>query len=65
MYRLKLFSNLFGVDDRGPMHPTHEEARKAAQRMLMIHQGRVRIEIHRIIDLRTRKTEKVEEMGRQ
>ncbi|RMC94368.1 hypothetical protein EAY64_15540 [Aquitalea palustris] len=62
MYRLRLISRDFGVDDSGPWHSTHEQARKAAKLMYLLYKGEVRVEIHRVVDLRSRKMEKVEEL---
>lgn len=61
MYRLKLISEQFGVDDSGPLHPSQEQARRAALVMWNVYRGQLRIEIHRVVDLRSRKTEKLEE----
>ncbi|QEL57667.1 hypothetical protein [Chromobacterium paludis] len=61
MYKLKLISPNFGVDDRGPLHPTQEQARRAAELMLRVYRGNVRAEVHKV-DLKTRKTEKLEEV---
>ncbi|OWY39021.1 hypothetical protein CEK28_09020 [Xenophilus sp. AP218F] len=62
MYRLKLISPDFGIDDRGPLHPSREQARRAAEWMLAAYKGRVKVEIHRVVDLRINKTEKLEEL---
>ena len=62
MYRLKLISEQFGVDDSGPLHPCQEQARRAALVMWNVYRGQLRIEIHRVVDLRSRKTEKLEEL---
>ena len=62
MYRLRLISRDFGVDDSGPWHSTHEQARQAAKLMYLLYKGEVRVEIHRVVDLRSRKMEKVEEL---
>ncbi|KIA81401.1 MULTISPECIES: hypothetical protein [Chromobacterium] len=61
MYRLKLISPHFGIDDKGPLHPTQEQARQAAELMLRVYRGNVRAEVHRV-DVKTRKTEKLEEV---
>ncbi|AXE30416.1 hypothetical protein DK842_11210 [Chromobacterium phragmitis] len=61
MYRLKLISPDFGIDDNGPLHPTQEQARRAAELMLLVHKGRLRAEVHKV-DLKTRTTEKLEEV---
>ncbi|RXZ44784.1 hypothetical protein EBB06_02480 [Crenobacter cavernae] len=63
MYRVKLISPVFGVDDAGPLHPGVSEARRAAHLMLALYQGRVRAEIHRVIDLRLKQSECVEVIG--
>jgi len=61
MYRLKLISPDFGIDDTGPLHPTQEQARKAAELMLHVYKGRLRAEVHKV-DLKTRTSEKLEEV---
>jgi len=61
VYRLRLISRDFGIDDSGPWHSTHDQARKAAKLMYLIYHKQIRVEIHRVVDLRTRKTERVEE----
>ena len=63
MDRLKLFSKHFGVDDKGPLHATHEQAREAARLMTLVYKGNIRVEIHKVVDLRLRKTEKLEELS--
>jgi len=60
MYRLRLISPDFGIDDTGPLHSTHDQARKAAKLMHLLYKGKVRVEIHRVVDFRTRSTEKIE-----
>lgn len=62
LYRLKLISPLFGVDDAGPLHPSVDAARAAARLLRRLYHGRVRVEIHRVIDLRLRRSECVEAM---
>lgn len=49
MYRLKLISEQFGVDDSGPLHPSQEQARRAALVMWNVYRGQLRIEIHRVV----------------
>lgn len=61
MYRLKLISPDFGIDDTGPLHPTQEQARRAAELMLHVYKGRLRAEVHKV-DLKTRTSEKLEEV---
>ncbi|UTH76520.1 hypothetical protein [Chromobacterium sp. IIBBL 290-4] len=61
MYRLKLISPDFGIDDSGPLHPTQEQARWAAELMLHVYKGRIRAEVHKV-DVKTRKSEKLEEV---
>ncbi|POZ61082.1 hypothetical protein [Chromobacterium alticapitis] len=61
MYRLKLISPHFGIDDKGPLHPTQAQARQAAELMLQVYRGNVRAEVHKV-DLKTRKSEKLEEV---
>lgn len=60
MYRLKMFHESFGLDEKGPLQASLTQARQAAQLMKLVYKGRIRVEIHRIVDLRTRVTEKVE-----
>ncbi|WP_159874855.1 MULTISPECIES: hypothetical protein [Aquitalea] len=62
MYRLRLISPEFGVDDSGPWHTTHDQARKAAKLMYLLYKKEIRVEIHRVVDIRTRKMEKVEDL---
>lgn len=63
MYRLRLISPEFGIDDSGPWHSTHDQARKAAKLMYIVYKKQIRVEIHRVVDLRTRKMEKVEDLS--
>ena len=51
MYRIKVISNAFGIDDHSPIYMSLDDARKIAQRMLLIHNGKIRVEIYQILDL--------------
>ncbi|TDR76684.1 hypothetical protein DFP86_110110 [Paludibacterium purpuratum] len=63
MYRLKLISNTFGIDDKSPIYPTVESARNAAQVMLRLYRGKVKVEIYQVIDLRTHQKRVIESIG--
>lgn len=65
MYVIKLVSNAFGIDDKSPIYPTQEQARKIGLLMLSLYHGRVRVEIYQILDLQTHKRRLVETMGSQ
>lgn len=63
MFRLKMISNAFGIDDKSPIYPTLESARSIAMLMLSIYHGKVRIEIYQITDSSTHKRRLVETIG--
>lgn len=48
MYRLRLKSIHFGVDDGGPLHPSKEVAIAMAQHLLSFHKAPIRAEILQI-----------------
>lgn len=48
MYKLKLISEVTGVDFGGPLHPTIEDARRATEVMFAIHQERLTVEIYKL-----------------
>jgi hypothetical protein len=50
MFRVRLISDYFGVDEGGPIHATQEEALRAARVMLSIHSYPVRAEIREFVD---------------
>jgi hypothetical protein len=50
MFRVRLISDYFGVDEGGPIHATQEEALRAARLMLSIHSYPVRAEIREFVD---------------
>jgi hypothetical protein len=56
MFRVRLISDYFGVDEGGPIHATQEDALRAAQVMLCIHSYPVRAEIRQFVDDRFRLT---------
>lgn len=56
MFRVRLISDYFGVDEGGPIHATQEDALRAAQVMLRIHSYPVRAEIRQFVDDRFRLT---------
>jgi len=56
MFRVRLISDYFGVDEGGPIHATQEEALRAARLMLSIHSYPVRAEIREFVDERFRLT---------
>lgn len=60
MFRLRLVSNHFGVDEKGPLYPTREQAVAVARWMLDIHPYPVRAEIRQFVDDRFRHTRVVE-----
>lgn len=60
MFRLRLVSRHFGVDEKGPLYASREEAVKAAQLMLRIHSYPVRAEVRQFVDDRFRQTRVVE-----
>lgn len=62
MYRLKLFSRRFGVDESGPLHPTLEHAQRAAHVLLQAYHGDLKVEIRRVVDLQLRRSELVQTM---
>lgn len=63
MFRLKLISYSFGIDDKSPIYPTLESARSVADIMLHLYKGRVRVEIYRVTDFRSYQRQLVEAMG--
>ena len=65
MFRLKMISNAFGIDDHSPLYPTLEQARDAARVMLRMYRGKVKVEIYQVLDLRTHKRKIVESIGSQ
>lgn len=65
VYRLKMISNAFGIDDRSPIYPTLESARQVAQLMMRIYRGQVKIEIYQVVDQETRQKRVVETIGHQ
>lgn len=60
MYRLKLISPRFGVDESGPLHPTLEHAQRAARILLQVYGGDIKVEIRKVLDLQLRRSELVE-----
>ncbi|MBV8045587.1 MAG: hypothetical protein JO171_00415 [Paludibacterium sp.] len=63
MYRLKLISNTFGIDDKSPIYPTADAARAAANVMLRLYRGKVKVEIYQVLDLRTNQKRVIETIG--
>jgi len=57
---LRLVSNVFGIDDSGPLHPTREHAIQAARVMLHIHRHPLRAEIRQYLDTQMRRSKIVE-----
>jgi hypothetical protein len=53
MYKIKVISNVFGIDDHSPIFMTLDDARRIGQRMLLIHHEKVRVEIYQVLDLHT------------
>ena len=64
MFRVRLISDYFGVDEGGPIHATQEEALRAARLMLSIHSYPVRAEIRQFVDERCVYTRVVEVLER-
>lgn len=64
MFRVRLISDYFGVDEGGPIHATREDAVRAAQLMLGIHPYLVRAEIRQFVDGRFRQTRLVGVLAR-
>jgi hypothetical protein len=64
VYRLKMVSNVFGIDDKSPIYPTLESAREVAQLMVNLYHGKVRVEIYQIVDANTHQRRLVETLGR-
>lgn len=60
MYRLKLISPRFGVDEKGPLHPTLQQAQRAAQILLQVYGRDIKVEIRKVLDLQLRRSELVE-----
>jgi len=60
MYRLKLISPRFGIDESGPLHPTLQHAQRAAQTLLLVYGGEIKVEIRKVLDLHLRRSELVE-----
>jgi hypothetical protein len=63
MFRIKLVSDVYGIDDHSPIYQSLEQARKVAIRMLHIYHGQVRVEIYQMLDARSRNRRLVESMG--
>lgn len=64
MFRLRLISPLFGVDETGPLHPSQKQAHEAALKLLKVyHEGELKIEIRRVVDFHWQKSEIVEIVG--
>ena len=63
MFRLKLISYSFGIDNKSPIYPTLELARNIAQTMLHLYKGKVRVEIYKVTDFRSNKSQFVESIG--
>lgn len=59
-YRLRLVSPLLGMDESGPLQSSLDRAREVAMNMIDLYQGKIRVEIRRVVDVRLRKTEWVE-----
>lgn len=60
MYRLRLISPLLGVDESGPLQTQLETARQVAVNLINVYQGKLKVEIRRVIDLRLKQSEWVE-----
>jgi len=58
-YKVKVVSEVFGVDFNGPLHPTEDHARRAAQTLLAVHSGKIVVEIHKLLDEQLRHSEVV------
>ncbi|MDN0085386.1 hypothetical protein QU487_22035 [Crenobacter sp. SG2305] len=56
-YKVKVVSEIFGVDFDGPLHPTEAHARRAAQTLLAVHSGKIVVEIHKLLDPQFRSSE--------
>jgi hypothetical protein len=64
MYRLRLISPIFGVDETGPLHPNQKQAQEAALKLLKVyHDGDLKIEIRRVVDFHWQKSEIVATVG--
>lgn len=63
MFRLKLISYSFGIDDKSPIYPTIELARDIARIMLRLYDGKVRVEIYKVTDFRSHQKHLVESFG--
>ncbi|HJV06125.1 MAG TPA: hypothetical protein VJ642_02245 [Chromobacteriaceae bacterium] len=61
-YKVKLISPIIGVDFDGPLHPSEHHARQAATVLLSVHTAGVVIEIHKLLDLKLRKSEIVDRL---
>ncbi|MCW3478218.1 hypothetical protein OL229_01400 [Neisseriaceae bacterium JH1-16] len=58
-YKLKVVSDVSGVDFNGPLHPTEEHAKRAAQTMLAVHSGKIVVEVHKLLDPQFKQSEVV------
>lgn len=56
MYRLRLLSSHFGIDEKGPLYTSREAALNAAQLMLRVHSYPVRVEVIQFMDASLRET---------
>jgi len=63
MFRIKLISNVSGIDDKSPIYPSLEQARKVGLTMLTIYHGKVRVEIYQMVDRESHQRRLVETMG--
>ena len=60
MFRLRLIAREFGVDEGGPLHPSREDAVRAAKLMLQLHPYPIRAEIRQCVDTKFRRSKVVE-----
>jgi hypothetical protein len=63
IFKLKLISNVFGIDDRSPLYPSLEHAQTVARRMLALYQGNLLVEIYQMTDMQTGKRNLVDSIG--
>lgn len=64
MYRLRLISPIFGVDEAGPFHPTQQDAHLAALRMLKLYrEGELMVEVRKVTNFQWHRSEIIETLG--
>jgi len=59
-YRLRLIFPHMGVDESGPLQSSLQSAREVARQMITVYQGKIKVEIRRVVNLGEKQSEWIE-----